>query len=174
MPLQAPPSPRRVPAPPETPPPVHLSLSPAHTGTTRCIRPSLAMSKCRPKVKAKATQPADPIGRRPNAPPLVLYGSILSDEVVSGALGPAAEKVSGVLVPAAEEVPVLENFDDLANHPEVRDATMPPDAWQCIRCQSLNASSHCTNKRCGAKQPQKSDRSQTRHRQNIAPLRSHM
>ena len=117
-------------------------------------------------------QPADPIGRRPNAPPF--RGSVLlvpAAEEVPGVLVPAAEEVSGVLVPAAEEV--LENFDD---HPEVRDATMPPDAWQCIRRQSLNSSHHRdgTNQRCGAKQPEESDRSQTRHRQNIAPLRSHM
>ena len=93
---------------------------------------------------------------------------------------------SGVLAPAADveeeeeeeeeeedEDEEEENFED---HPEVRDATMPPDAWHCIRCQNLNSSSHgdCTNKRCGARKPEESDRSQTRHRQNIAPLRSHM
>ena len=88
-----------------------------------------------------------------------------------------AKASSGVLVPAAdveeEEEEQEENFDD---DPEVRDATMSPDAWQCIRCQNLNSSSHgdCTNKRCGAKKPEESDRSQTRHRQSIAPLGSHM
>ena len=87
-----------------------------------------------------------------------------------------AKASSGVLVPGSapsSEEEQEENFDD---DPEVRDATMSPDAWQCIRCQNLNSdiSGDCTNKRCGAKRPEKSDHSQTRHRQNIAPLGSHM
>ena len=168
LPDQAPPL--RAPAQPLAPPPAHLS--PIHTGATRIgIRPSLMAARCKAKPKnpsPAAKQPAAvPIGLPPPIGSTFLGGSIH--------LARLAQASSGVLVPAAdvEEKEQEENFDD---DPEVRDATMSPDAWQCIRCHNLNSSSHgdCTNKRCGAKKPEESDRSQTRHRQNIAPLRSHM
>ena len=131
-----------------------------------------ARSKARPKNHAPATtQPAVPVGLPPPPGSCRLGASMHLSRL-------AKAHSSGVLVPAADVVEVSEaeeeeNFED---HPEVRDAKMPPDAWQCIRCQNLNPSSHgdCTNKRCGAKKPEESDRSQTRHRQNIALLRSHM
>ncbi len=86
-----------------------------------------------------AALPVPPAAPPPPPPPLILRprGSVARREA-EGLVS------SGVPAPATVEE---ENFDD---HPEVRDAVMP-DAWQCIRHQSLNSSSWraCSNRLWG-------------------------